>query len=44
MASQDPNESEQPISEEALDTAQASEPSLSKDWLLPEEGEAWKSL
>ena len=29
---------------ERLSTAIASEPSLKKDWLRPEEDEAWKSL
>ena len=27
-----------------LDTARASEPSLKKDWLLPEEDKAWQDL
>ena len=29
---------------EQLDTAVASESSLKKDWLRPEEDEAWRSL
>jgi hypothetical protein len=29
---------------ERLDTAIASESSLKKDWLLPEEDKAWQSL
>jgi hypothetical protein len=32
------------ILREKLDTAIASESSLSKDWLLPEEDEAWQGL
>lgn len=32
------------IVREKLDTAIASESSLKKDWLLPEEDEAWQSL
>ncbi|MFH1704223.1 MAG: DUF2281 domain-containing protein [Nitrospirota bacterium] len=32
------------IIREKLDTAIASESSLKKDWLLPEEDEAWQSL
>jgi len=32
------------ITKERLDTAIASESSLKKDWLRPEEDEAWKSL
>jgi len=32
------------IMKEKLDTAIASESSLKKDWLLPEEDEAWQSL
>jgi hypothetical protein len=32
------------IIKEKLDTASASESSLKKDWLKPEEDEAWKSL
>jgi hypothetical protein len=32
------------IIREKLDTAIASESSLSKDWLLPEEDAAWQSL
>ena len=32
------------IIKENLDTAIASESSLRKDWLRPEEDEAWKSL
>jgi hypothetical protein len=32
------------IIKEKLDTAIASESSLKKDWLKPEEDEAWKSL
>ena len=32
------------IIREKLDTAIASESSLSKDWLLPEEDTAWQSL
>ena len=32
------------IIREKLDTAIASESSLRKDWLLPEEDEAWQSL
>ncbi len=32
------------ILKEKLDTAIASESSLKKDWLKPEEDEAWKSL
>jgi hypothetical protein len=32
------------IVKEKLDTVIASESSLRKDWLLPEEGEAWQSL
>lgn len=30
--------------QEALETALASEPTLKKDWLKPEEDEAWRSL
>jgi hypothetical protein len=44
MASREPNESEKPSASEEGDTALASEPSLSKDWLLPEEDQAWESL
>jgi hypothetical protein len=32
------------ITKEMLDTAIASESSLKKDWLRPEEDEAWQSL
>lgn len=32
------------ITKEKMDTAIASESSLRKDWLLPEEDEAWQSL
>ena len=32
------------ITKERLDTAIASESSLKKDWLKPEEDEAWQSL
>lgn len=32
------------IIQEKLDTAMASESSLKKDWLRPEEDEAWQSL
>ncbi len=32
------------IIKERLDTAIASEPSLKKDWLSPEEDEAWQGL
>lgn len=32
------------IIKERLDTAIASESSLKKDWLLPEEDKAWQSL
>jgi len=32
------------ITRERLDTAIASESSLKKDWLRPEEDEAWQSL
>jgi hypothetical protein len=32
------------ITKERLDTAIASESSLKKDWLRPEEDEAWKSV
>ena len=32
------------IAKEKLDTAIASESSLKKDWLLPQEDEAWQSL
>ncbi len=32
------------ITKERLDTAVASESSLKKDWLRPEEDEAWQSL
>ena len=32
------------IIREKLDTAIASESSLRKDWLLPEEDEAWQSM
>ena len=32
------------ITKERLDTAIASESSLKKDWLRPEEDEAWQSL
>ena len=32
------------IVREKLDTAIASESSLKKDWLLPQEDEAWQSL
>jgi hypothetical protein len=32
------------IRKEKLDTAIASESSLKKDWLSPEEDEAWKDL
>jgi len=32
------------ITKERLDTAIASESSLKKDWLNPEEDEAWQSL
>ena len=32
------------IIKEGLDTAIASESSLKKDWLMPEEDEAWQSL
>jgi hypothetical protein len=32
------------ILREKIDTAVASESSLRKDWLLPEEDEAWQSL
>ena len=31
-------------SQEGLDTALASESSLKKDWLSPEEDEAWRNL
>jgi hypothetical protein len=44
MADPEPNESEKPSAAEEGNTALASEPSLSKDWLLPEEDEAWKLL
>jgi hypothetical protein len=45
MANREFNESEQPsTSENGRETALASEPSLSKDWLLREEDEAWESL
>lgn len=32
------------IRKEKLDTAIASESSLKKDWLMPEEDEAWQNL
>jgi hypothetical protein len=32
------------IRRESIDTAIASESSLRKDWLLPEEDEAWRGL
>lgn len=32
------------IAKEEIDTAVMSEPSLSKDWLSPEEEEAWQNL
>jgi len=32
------------ITKERIDTAIASESSLRKDWLLPEEDEAWQGL
>jgi hypothetical protein len=35
---------EKEISNEKLETAILSESSLEKDWLIPEEDEAWKDL